>query len=133
MRTAIVAMTAFALLGCFYEVDDPSIPAENDLVLLEEKLARHPCVGDLSLWERNYRFSRKTGLFSPFSLNPDFNVIEFHLRLAGSIRIEPDKRVMRWSESEDWPDTSSTRTLDGRFSIETATLDVDRCQPILET
>ena len=130
MRFRLVALGALTVVGCSYAVDDPSTPADQDIRRVEEVLAAHPCVGDLSKWERNYRFSRKIGLFSPYSLNPDFNIIELHLRRAGTTRIEPGRRVMQWRENEDWPDSSTIQALDGKFRIEDDALQMAACRPV---
>ena len=130
MRAGLIVVSALAVASCFQDIDDPSIPAAKDIAHLEDALSRHPCVGDLGLWERNYRFSRKTGLLTPYSLNPDFNIIEFHLRRAGTMTIEPGRHVMQWREAEDWPDTNTIRTVDGRFVVESDTLEVARCKPM---
>jgi hypothetical protein len=130
MRTGLIAICALAAAGCFQQVDDPSIPATEDIAELERALARHPCVGDLDGWERNYRFSKRSGLLTPYSLNPDFNVIEFHLRRAGTVTIEPGRTVMRWTEGQDWPDTGTTQSVDGRFTVDGSTLEISRCRPV---
>lgn len=131
MRAGFVAICFLAAASCSYEIDDPSVPQAQDIAELESALARHPCVGDLGLWERNYRFSRQTGLFSDYSLNPDFNVIEFHLRRAGTIRIDPDRRVVPWSKSQDWPDTNTIRSLEGRFKVDGGILEIGLCKPVV--
>jgi hypothetical protein len=128
MKFQLVALGALCVAGCSYAVHDPSTPADQDIRQVEQALAAHPCVGNLDQWERNYRFSRKTGLFSPYSLNPDFNIIELHLRRAGTTRIEPGQRVMQWRENEDWPDSSTIRTLDGKFRIEDGMLQMAPCR-----
>jgi hypothetical protein len=129
MKTLPTAMSAFALASCFQHVDDSSIPARRDVLAVEAALARHPCVGDLNLWERNYRYSRKTGLFSPHSIHPDLDIIEFHLRRAGTIVIAPGVRVMRQDQGEDWPDNRTVQTIDGRYKIKGSQLDVAPCKP----
>lgn len=130
MKSIAILPAALALASCSFEIDDASIPAEADIQRVERKLADHPCVGDLGQWERNYRYSRKTGLFSDYSLNPDLDVIEFHLRRAGTIAIAPGRNVMRTDQTPDWPDTRTIRTIDGRYKIEGGLLDLARCEPL---
>lgn len=72
-------MRALALVlllsGCDTGVPDTATPPEADIQRAEARLAQHPCVGNLDLWERNYRFSRKPSLLWPHSFYPDFDVI----------------------------------------------------------
>ena len=130
MRVRPVAVALLLLAGCSANVDDTAVPSDVDIARLEARLAEHPCVGDLKEWERSYRFSRKTGLFTPYSLNPDLDVIEFHFRRAGTISIEPALKVMAPGQSGDWPDSAAIQSLEGRFTIAGGSLRLPRCKPI---
>lgn len=128
MRAVLLGTAALAAAGCDWQADDPSIPSDSDIARVEAALARHPCVGDLNLWERNYRFSRKSGLLSAYSLNPDLDVIEFHLRRAGSITIMPGRNIVRWT-APDWPDSNTILSLDGQYKLLGGDLSLEECEP----
>lgn len=125
-------MRALALVlllsGCDTGVPDTATPPEADIQRAEARLAQHPCVGNLDLWERNYRFSRKPSLLWPHSFYPDFDVIEFHFRRAGTIEIEPGLKVM--TPAGDWPDSAPIQALEGRFTLANGALDIPRCKPV---
>jgi hypothetical protein len=123
---AALALTA----GCNADIDDAAVPPDADIARVELRLAEHPCVRDLDLWERSYRYSRKMGLFTAYSLNPDFNVVEFHLRRAGTATIVPGRKVMAHRQSGDWPDGPSIQSLDGRFQLDGGKLLISRCEPV---
>ena len=127
MKAAVTLPLLLALSACHGTVDDPSIPSASDVQRLEDQLSRRPCVGDLGKWERNYRFSRKSGLLSPYSLNPDLDVIEFHLRAVGTIAIRPGRNIM--AAGGDWPDSGTIRSIDGRFTLTTGKLALSGCGP----
>ena len=126
-RLAILALILPA--ACFGDVDDDALPAPADIQRVEQRMSRHPCVGNLDQWERNYRFSRKTGLFSPYSLNPDLDVIEFHFRRSGTVTIVPERKVMVPGPGGDWPDSNPIRSLDGKFTLSDGSLAMARCEP----
>lgn len=128
MRIAVISLLLLA--GCNVEADDSAVPSQADIARLEAKLAQHPCIGPVGDWERNYRFSRKSGLFTPHSLSPDIDVIEFHLRRAGTITIEPGRQVLMPNEDPDWPDSAAVRVVEGTFKIEGGILNVDTCEPL---
>jgi hypothetical protein len=127
MRFA-AALPLLLLCACSYSVEDQTEPTSADIVRVEAKLAKHPCIGDLGQWERNYRFSRKTGLLSSYSLNPDIDVIEFHLRRSGTVAIEPGVNVMKPPPGGDWPDSSPIESIDGTFKLSDGKLGMPRCE-----
>lgn len=130
MKALASASALLLLAGCDVQLDDTSVPSAEDIRRLETMLSKHPCVGDVGGWERNYRFSRKTGLLSDYTLNPDFDVIEFHLRRAGTISIEPRMSIMAPTPGGDWPDSSPIRSVDGKFTLGSGALTMSRCEPI---
>lgn len=103
------------------------MPGDTDLAKLEQKLARHPCIGELDLWERSYRFKRTSGMFS--SDSTDFSVIEFHFRRTGTITLVPGSKAVSPDDSENWPDSPSIETLSGRYNVKSGRLSVERCRP----
>lgn len=115
--------------GCSTDFEDNAVPKIVDIERLEAKLAQHPCVGDLGQWERNYRFARKSAFIFPGSLNPDLDVIELHLRRAGTVVIAPARNVMVPAPGGDWPDSRPIRSIDGRFKLSSGALDLQRCEP----
>ena len=121
------------LTGCNTSVEDDAVPSAGDIEQLENLLSQHACVRELGQWERNYRFSRKTGLFSSYSLNPDFDVIEFHLRRAGEIRIHAGRNVMAPAPAGDWPDSRPIRSIDGKYTIGSGALALAPCEPLPQT
>ena len=127
MEARAVSLALLLLTGCAAEVDD-AVPTHSDIQRVEERLMRHPCVGDLDQWERNYRFARKTGLLSPLSWNPDLNVIELHMRRVGTINIRPGSYAWKPRHAEDWPDSRSIQSIDGRFNLANNALSLSRCQ-----
>lgn len=126
---AVITPAALLLVGCSAGVEDHAVPAAAHIERLEAKLASHPCVVELNKWERNYRFSRKTGLFTHYSLAPDLDVIEFHLRLVGTVSIEPARRILKVHPSGDWPDSSPIQSVDGKYTLGAGKLTVTRCGP----
>lgn len=129
MRPVFVVPAVLALAGCYRE-DPEELPRDEHIAMAERSLAGHPCVGDLNNWERYYRFAPATGL-SAYTTRSDLDVIEFHLRRAGTLTIEPGMRVLRRGESDDWPDGRNVRSLDGRFKIVGSALSIAKCQPVL--
>ena len=127
-RRALLLVTLL-LVACQDDVVDNAVPEPADVERLEARLAQHPCIGPLADWERNYRYSRKTGLFSPHSLNPDIDVIEFHLRRAGTIAISPGRNVMAPAPSGDWPDSNPIQSVDGKFTLSSSSLNISPCTP----
>lgn len=127
MKTRALLLVLFIVPGCGAETDNVA-PIPADIRRVEESLSKHPCIGKLDEWERNYRFSRKTGLFTPFSLNPDFDVIELHLRRAETISIRPGSHV--WAaRHKDWPDSKPIQSIDGRFRLTDNSLSLSPCKP----
>lgn len=128
--TSRLALAFLLLCGaCHNEAHDNSLPAANDIDRLERSLAAHPCVGALDQWERNYRFSRKDGLFSSHTLHPDFGVIEFHLRKVGTISVVAGRKVMPQRPDGDWPDSSPIQSIDGKFTVRNGSLNLGPCRP----
>ena len=114
------------LAACGGIVDDTATPAAADIEQLESRLAAHPCIGYLARWERNYRFSRKAGFLSAHSLYPDLDVIEFHLRPVGTVRITAGRNVLQ-PRSADWPDSSPIKAIDGRYTLSSGALSLTGC------
>lgn len=124
------ALAVLLLCGaCRNGSHDNSLPAVADIDRLERSLAAHPCVGALDQWERNYRFSRKDGLFSSHSLHPDFGVIEFHLRRVGNVSVAAGRKVMPQQPDGDWPDSSPIQSIDGKFTVRNGSLSLAPCRP----
>lgn len=126
MRIRGTLLALCLLAGCDDQQGHSPLPGEADLVKLEQKLGRHPCVGNLDLWERSYRFKRTPGMFS--SDNTDFGVIEFHFRKAGTITLVPGSKTVSPDDSESWPDSPSVEALSGRYNVKSGTLSVARCR-----
>ena len=118
------------LSGCDYGVDDNALPSDADIQHIEASLSNHDCIGDLSLWERNYRFSRKAGFLAEQSLHPDLDIIEFHLRRAGTITITAGRNVMVPGPGGDWPDSNPITSIDGRYQLSSGALSVGPCKPV---
>jgi hypothetical protein len=129
MARAVTSGLLLLLAACGTDVDDDAVPAPSDIRRLEQRLSQHPCVGALDQWERNYRFSRKTGFFSPYSLNPDLDVIEFHLRRASTITIMPGRHVLKPGPGGDWPDSNPIESVDGRLTLSSGSLRLSGCPP----
>ena len=128
MRFLPIIAASAALTGCYQQAEDPSVPSNAQVARVEAALAKHRCVETLSKWERNYRFSRKTGLLSSYSLYPDFDVIEFHLRRVGTVTIAPNMKIMPWSQNGDWPDSRTIEALDGRYALSSGELRIFGCR-----
>ncbi len=116
------------LLGGCYRENPEAAPSAAQIAMVEKRLADHPCVGDLREWERNYRFAPATGI-SAYTTRSDLDVVEFHLRRAGTFTIEPGVNVLRRADSDDWPDGRNVHSLDGRFKIVGNGLAISRCRP----
>jgi hypothetical protein len=129
MSIRIAAPALLLLAGCT-NIDDDAVPEASDIQRLEEQLAQHPCVGDLDDWQRNYRFSRKTGLFSPYSLDPDLDVIELHLRRARTVTIAPGLNLLPPEAGGNWPDSQAIQTVDGRYRLTDGTLKLAPCEAV---
>jgi hypothetical protein len=129
VKRLVVILALVLPAACFADVNDDAVPATSDIERLEQRLSQHDCVADLSQWERNYRYSRKTGLFTPYSLNPDFDVIEFHFRRVGTVRIDPGRKIMVPGPGGDWPDSNPIHSLDGKFTLSTGSLAMGPCDP----
>ena len=130
MKARAAAVMLLLVSACHGQVEDNATPSPTHVERLERKLAKHPCVGDLTQWERNYRFSRKSGLLSPHALYPDLDVIELHLRRVGTVRITPQRNVMTPGPGGDWPDSSPIRSIDGKFTLSSGALKLARCEPV---
>lgn len=126
MKGVIASGLCLLLLACAAE-EDSSRPSEQQIAQVEAKLASHPCIGSLASWERNYRFGMSKRMFWPQSDHPNFDVIEFHLRRAGSVNIAPGRAGFS-TGSGDWPDSSSIRSIDGSYVIGSGRLNVGRCK-----
>ena len=127
MRSAPIIL-AFVFLGGCYRENPEAAPSETQVAMVERRLAGHPCVGDLNDWERYYRFAPATGI-SAYTTRSDLDVIEFHLRRAGTFTIQPGVNVLRRADSDDWPDGRNVYSLDGRFKIVGDGLSISRCRP----
>ncbi len=122
------ALMLVLLGGCNLEIDDKTTPRHEDVERIEAKLFQHACIGDLDQWERNYRYSRKMGLFSPYSFQTDFDVVELHLRRAETVTITPGRHVMPPHADDDWPDSSPIQSVDGTFSLGSGALTLSGCK-----
>ena len=126
MKGVLASSLCLLLLACAAE-GDSSMPSQQHIAAVEAKLASHPCIGSLNDWERNYRFGMSKRMFWPQSDHPNLDVIEFHLRRAGSVNIAPG-RAGFGTGSGDWPDSSSIQSIDGSFVIGSGRLNVGRCK-----
>lgn len=131
MKARITLIGALMLASCGEEPSHSPVPAEADRAKLEAKLARHPCVGDLGLWERSYRFLRTPRMLDPD--HTDFGVIQFHFRRAGTITLVPGHSVFTPDDSENWPDSPAVQALSGRYSIRSGALNVEKCLPLSQS
>ncbi len=129
MRLSALTVAALLCAGCDTSVDDNATPAASDVDRLERLLAGHKCIHRLDAWERNYRFSRKSGLLSGHSMYPDLDVIEFHLRRAGTVAILPGRNVLAPKPGGDWPDSRPVETLDGKLALRSGRLSMTPCPP----
>ena len=120
------------LLAACSEAADHAVPNNEYINLIEQKLAGHPCVGDLSQWERTYRFAKPRG-FSAFTAHADIDVIEFHLRRAGTATVRPGRTVLPRGEVDDWPDGKYIRSIDGRYKIGSDVVRLSRCALLKES
>lgn len=127
MRVGLPLLVFVFLLACTRETHSP-IPSESDIERLETRLAKHPCVGNLDAWERNYRYKRNASVF--WADNTDFAMIEFHFRRAGTITLRPGRRIMGPHDSLDWPDSSAIRSVSGVFNTKSGTTGVKKCRPL---
>jgi hypothetical protein len=116
---------SLGLTGCSTG-DNDAAPPDRIIELIENKLERDPCIGDLDRWERNYRFAGSTGL-SAYTAMVDHGIVEFHLRRAGSFAIRPGRQVLRRGEKDDWPDGPYVQSVDGYFDLGTHALSMPRC------
>ena len=116
------------LTACGGDEGHSPLPDPADLARMEKKLERHPCVGDLGLWERTYRFKRNPGMF--WSDRTDFAVIEFHFRRAGTISLVAGSKTVLPDDSENWPDSPAVEAFSGGYNVKSGTLSVDRCRPV---
>ena len=126
MKGVPASALCLLLLACAAE-GDSSTPSEEQIAQVEAKLASHPCIGSLASWERNYRFGMSKRMFWPQSDHPNFDVVEFHLRRAGSVDIAPGRATFS-TGSGDWPDSSSIQSIDGSYVIGSGRLNVGRCK-----
>lgn len=91
-------------------------------------MSKHPCIGSLDDWERNYRFAMSKRVFWPASDHPNFDVIEFHYRRAGTVKIAPGTKAVPIAHG-DWPDSSSIEAIEGSYVLTSGRLSVGRCTP----
>jgi hypothetical protein len=128
MRLSALAVGLLLCGACNTAIDENAVPAASDVDRLERILAGHECIGQLDEWERNYRFSRKTGILSGHSLYPDLDIIELHLRKAGTVTVRPGRNVLAPRPNGDWPDSSPMQSLDGRFTLSSGSLSMPPCR-----
>ena len=124
MATALIA-----LAGCADHAGQPLVPPETEVARLEAMLAKHPCVGTLGEWERNYRLGHQSNRFWPGTFKPEFDVIEFRFRHTGPISIIAARNIVPVGADQDWPDSPTVRTVTGKFNIKSGRLSLDRCEP----
>jgi len=127
---AVFWIAGAVLLAACSEGNENSLPNDFYVNLIERKLAQHPCIGDLSKWERNYRLAKPVGI-SAYTAHANLDVIEFHLRRAGTTTILPGRNVLRRGEMDDWPDGKYIQFIDGRYRIGGNLMYLSRC-PSLE-
>ena len=53
---AVLALTLVLYLASCSEGPVPRLPSKSAIERLEQRLAKHPCVGSLDRWERHYTF-----------------------------------------------------------------------------
>lgn len=131
LRMAAIALTALA--GCAAEPDRPLVPAEKDVARLEAMLGKHPCVGTLGEWERNYRLGHQSNRFWPGTFKPEFEVIEFRYRHTGPVVIGAARNIVPVGADHDWPDSPAVRTLTGKFNVRSGRVNIDRCRSATTT
>lgn len=127
MKPLGILAAALSLTGCGQPVED-AVPVDSIIELVEARLATHPCIGDLNAWERNYRFAKSTG-YSAYTSHADLDVVEFHLRRAGSTTIAPGRNILRRDDVDDWPDGKGITSIDGRFRMSDKRLTMPPCPP----
>ena len=130
MRVPIPVMLAILVTGCTQEPAHDPWPADKDIDRIETRLARHPCIGRLDRWERNYRAATKSGILWRHSATPDFGVIAFHYRRAGTVTITPGRNIVTAQSASDWPDSAGITAIDGLFNVKSGTLSLSRCQHV---
>ena len=131
MKLASIVAGALLLTACSDTIPR-DVPSDRLIDLVERDLASHPCVGDLSGWERTYRFAKPTG-FSAFTRHADLDVIEFHLRRAGTATVASGRTILRRGDGDDWPDGKYIRSIDGRYKIGGHALQLSQCTPLNAT
>ena len=129
MNKSAVAAALFALAGCTADAEKPLVPQEKDVARLEALLARHPCVGTLGEWERNYRLGYQAKTFWPGAFEPEFDTIQFRFRHTGPVSIQPARNVVPLGADHAWPDSPAVRKLTGKFNVRSGRLNIDRCRP----
>lgn len=127
MKLATSILGGLILAGCSQGGQD-AVPSMAHVNAIERKLADDPCIGELTRWERTYRFAKPHGL-SAYTAYSDPKVIEFHLRQAGTVAIEPGRRIIRRNALDDWPDGSYVRSIDGTFDVTKSALRLGPCPP----
>ncbi|QNN64179.1 hypothetical protein H9L12_07270 [Sphingomonas rhizophila] len=118
------------LLSACEAADGDGLPDERHVQRIEQRLAANPCIGDLRQWERLYRFADPGG-FSAYTAHPNFDVIDFHLRRAGTTTITPGRVIVPRGERRDWPDDRFVQSIDGSYKIgedRMTLIRVPRCQ-----
>lgn len=102
-------------------------PAAAVIDRIEERLARHPCVGDLARWQRLYSFEMSDRRGAE-PAHVDETTVAFMLRQAGVNGFRPVRRVtapLVWVNVDD-------RIYDfvsGSFNVASGKLSVDHCGP----
>lgn len=129
-KAAGIATFALFLAECSQPKTSNVLPSIQDVDRLESKISTHPCVGELSAWERNYRIAKGRHVFLPRSALKDVDVIEFHYRHIGPVTISGARNLLPPSVNGDWPDNRSIRTIDGSFVISSGELHVTPCAPL---
>ena len=126
MKIRHLLALSVGLIGCSTKSNDAA-PSESMIDMIESKLERHECIGDLKQWERNYRFARPSGI-SAYTTKVDQGIVEFHLRRAGRVEIRPGRYALRRGDLGDWPDGPYVQSVDGHFDIGTHALSMPRCR-----
>ena len=125
-----MAICGLLLTSCSGGDESGQLPREADIARLEAQLARHPCVGSLDRWERNYRFAVNKGVFAQERQKPNFELIQFHFREAGRVEIAATRNLVPTGDSGAWPESRLIRTLDGVYQVKSGRVSIARCKPV---